>query len=110
MRAGELDRRITIQRATTTTNAFNEPVQTWADLVTVAAGKQDVRDSERWAAGEVGADITTRFQIRWSSTVANVDERDRLLFDGRVYGIQHVKEIGRREGLEITATARSERA
>ncbi len=110
MRAGTLDRRITIQRKTVLNNAFNEPVETWSDLVIVSASKEDIRDSERLSAQEVGAEITTRFQIRFSHVVADVDPEDRLTFDGRVFAIAAVKEIGRREGLEITAAARAERA
>lgn len=34
-KAGNLDRRITIQRATKINNEFNEPIETWADLATV---------------------------------------------------------------------------
>jgi len=109
MEAGKLDRRITLQRFTTTKNEFNEDVQTWADLATVWASKEDIRDSERWQASEVAAEVTTRFRIRWSNTVKDIDPRDRVLFDGRIYAINAVKEIGRRVGLEITAAARAER-
>jgi SPP1 family predicted phage head-tail adaptor len=107
--AGSLDRRITIQRVTTAPNEFNEPIETWRDLVTVFASKQDISDAERWSAGAIGAEITTRFQIRYSSQLAALDNRDRVIFDGRVFDIAGVKEIGRRKGLEITAAAKSER-
>ncbi|MDP2358015.1 MAG: phage head closure protein [Beijerinckiaceae bacterium] len=106
--AGKLDRRIVIQRATVTTNALNEEVQSWAPLITVWAGKREVSDRERFAANEIGAEVTTRFTIRWSTQAGAVDARDRILYDGRVYNIHHAKEIGRRDGIEITAAARSE--
>lgn len=109
MDAGKLDRRITIERFTTTRDAFNNPIETWAPLVTrTPAAKLDIRDSERWTAQEVGAEITTRFQIRYSSVVADVNPKDRVLYDGKTYGIVGVKEIGRRDGLEITAAARAD--
>lgn len=108
MKAGPLDRRITLQRATTTTNSLNEPVKTWADIATVWAAKLEVRDSERQRAAETAAVIDTRFQIRWSSTVSDVDAADRVVFGGRVFNIVGVKEIGRREGLELSCQARSE--
>jgi SPP1 family predicted phage head-tail adaptor len=110
MRAGKLDRRITIQRATETRDGFNNVTLTWPGTViaTVWASKEDVRDSERFSSQEVGAEITTRFQIRWSSDVENVNPKDRVVYDGRPYDIVAVKEIGRREGLEITASARSD--
>lgn len=106
MKAGDLNRRITIERATLTTNALNEQVPTWATLTTVWASKKDVSDSERIAAAEVRAAITTRFQIRLSSKVADLNPKDRISFEGRVYEIFAVKEIWRNAGLEITAAAR----
>lgn len=103
-----MDRRITIRRATTTTNDFGETVESWSDLATVWAAKEDIRDGERFAAQQVAAEITTRFRTRWSATVADVNPKDRVSFDGRAYDVVAVKEIGRREGLEITARARAD--
>lgn len=77
-------------------------------IATVWASHRAVSDSERIRAQAVSATITDRFQIRWSSTVKDVDAKDRVMFDGRSYDITSVKEIGFREGLEITATARAD--
>lgn len=104
--AGDLDRRIVIQRATITYDGLNNPQQSWATLATVWASKLDLYDSERLAAKEVGADMTTRFQIRYSTTVSGVNPKDRLTYAGKTYSIVNVKEIGREQGLEITANAR----
>jgi SPP1 family predicted phage head-tail adaptor len=106
MQSGPLDRRIVIERAALTSNAFGEGVPTWGALAEVWAHKQDVSDKERQQSAEVAAEITTRFKIRWSPDVATVNPKDRVVFDGRVYNLSAVKEIGRREGLELSATAR----
>jgi SPP1 family predicted phage head-tail adaptor len=108
MRAGRLDRRISIERVTTAPDAFNTPVETWTTIAEVWASKEDIKDGERLRAQEVSAEITTRFQIRWSTTVADVNPKDRLTFDAKTYDIFGVKEIGRREGIEITAAARAD--
>lgn len=108
MSAGERDRRIVIQRATTSTNAFGEEIPTWATLATVWAKRTPVMDGERWRAGEVAATITERFLINWSSTVASVSAKDRISYNSRIYDIAGVKEIGRRESIEITAAARDD--
>lgn len=108
MEAGKLDRRITLERYTTTYNEFNEPVEAWTTLGRVWASKRDVSDRERVAAAEVSAEISTRFQIRYSSTVADLSPKDRLTYEGRIYNISAVKEIGRREGLEISAAAEAD--
>lgn len=107
--AGPLDRRITIERATVTRNALNEEVRTWSPIATVWASKSDVKDAERWAAHEVAAEVTTRFRIRWQAALANLNPLDRVICEGRTYDINAVKEVGRHEGLEITAVARAER-
>jgi SPP1 family predicted phage head-tail adaptor len=107
MRASKLDREIAIQRATETKDSFNNTIYgPWTLLIKVRASKHEIRDSERISAQEVGADITARFQVRWNSVIATVNPKDRLVFEGRTYGILGVKEIGRREGREITATTR----
>lgn len=108
MRAGSLDRKITIQRATFSPNAAGEDVPAWADLVTVRASKTDIPDGERWRAAEVAATITTRFQVRWNALTASVTPKDRIICDGRAFDISHVKELPRQVGLELTARARAE--
>ncbi len=108
MDAGRLDVRIVIQRATTTPDGFNEGAETWSTLATVWAKAQPVSDGERWQAGQTLANETTRFTIRWASWVSSVNPRDRISYDGRIWDIQGVKNIGRDAYREITATARAE--
>ena len=110
MISGDLDRRISILRATVAPNAFNEPVETWSTYATVWAARRDASASESYRAGEVGAQITTRFTIRWSPAVADVNPRDRIAFDGREYNITAVRNIGRQRWREIDAVARADGA
>lgn len=106
MKAGGFDRRIEILRGVLTVNAFNEKIRTFATIATVWAMVVPVNDGERRAGGQTLATRQSRFTIRWSSAVRDITPVDRLRFDGRVYDIDGVKELARREGLEITATAR----
>lgn len=108
MFAGPLDRRIVLERRTGAADDFGHPAETWTTLATVWASKEDVSDAERLRAAERAAIITTRFQIRHSTTVADLNPKDRLSYGGRIYDINAVKEIGRKVGLEITAAARAE--
>lgn len=109
MRAGELDRRIDIQQAVISKNALNESVPSWLSLGKVWAKKTDVSDGERMRSAETAAQITTRFLIRWSIAMSEVTPKDRVVFDGKTYDIFFVKEIGRREGIEISAAARADK-
>lgn len=109
MKPERFDRKILLQRFTSTRHAgAGEEVKVWGDLASVWASKRDVSDSERVASAEVSAAITTRFQIRWDSSWASVNPKDRVVYDDRIYGIVGVKELGRREGLEISAIARAD--
>ena len=108
MDALKLDRRVVLQRKTITRGEANAPLETWTVLATVWASKRDVTDVERLRADEVGSALTTRFAIRWSTDVDDLGADDRLIFDGRTYNIEGVREIGRHDGLEINATARQE--
>jgi len=108
MKAGKLDRRITIERAANVVNAFNEQVATWTALQSVRATVYPISDGERWRAGEVGATVTHRFRVRWTSILAAVTPKDRINYNGQIFDISGCKEIGRHEGIEFTASARAE--
>lgn len=108
MRAGELDRSIVIQAATTTQNAFGEPVETWVKIHTadtLPAKVVPTRGSERFTAQQVVGESVVTFRIRWRDDVTTLN---RIVYDGRDWDITDVRPLGRREGLEIDATARSE--
>lgn len=108
MLAGRLDRRITIERLGTTYNDDNEPVSVWTALATRWASKQDVSDGEKIRAAEVGATVTTRFQVRWDSVTETITAADRIIYDGQEYEVAGTKELGRREGIEITASRQND--
>lgn len=108
MEAGKLDRKIVIQRFTSTLDSYNEPVLSWSTLATRSASYQPISDGERFRAGETAATASARFVIRYSSAVSTLNPKDRLTFEGVAWEILRVKEIGRREGLEITAGARDD--
>lgn len=103
MRAGRLDRRITIQTGTVSQNALGEYVTTWADDATVWAEAMALRGREYFAAQQVNASVTTKFTIRWRA----LSPLNRILYDGKTYDIEHVVELGRRAALEIFATAKA---
>ena len=109
MRAGGLDRRVELLRATVTEDEFGGEVTAWLTIATVWASKTDISDRERILAGQVGASVTTRFVIRKWSAVESLDSQDRVRCGGRLYDIDTIKEVGSGRDFEITATARTER-
>jgi SPP1 family predicted phage head-tail adaptor len=108
MRAGRLDRRITIQGKVVTQDEFGGEVVTWSDVATVWAEKIENRGQERFSAQQFVGKSAKTFKIRWSATVAVVTTEHRVVFDGRQHDIHDVREVGRREGIEIDCTVRSE--
>ncbi len=108
MLAGPLDSRITLRRASLTTNALGEEIPTWRDLASVWARRDWSPGGEQLTTQELGSTVSASFRIRWSSRLRDLNPRDRVLASGREWDIMSVIEIGRREGLEITAQARSD--
>jgi SPP1 family predicted phage head-tail adaptor len=115
--AGSLDRRVQFRRAGLVDEGYSTSIKWDAAApenddhgLPVWAKKTDVSDAERWRAGEVSASITTRFVVRWSSFTRGITPKDRLFCEGLTYDISGIKEIeGRRQWLEITASARSDK-
>jgi len=107
MRAGKLDRRLTIRRLTETgRNNYNEPIVDWADVATVWAQQRPERGSERVAASQLAGTSVMTFHIRYR---ADVTVKDRLVYEGRKYEIiAPPREIGRRVVTEIDAIARAD--
>lgn len=111
MLAGSLDRRVTILRHDAdATNDLGEPVESWTASDQVWASKSDVSDAERVKAMGVGSKLSTRFVVRSASLTRSITTQDRLRYDGRDYEITGLKEIGRRVGIEISASTVDDQA
>ncbi len=110
--AGGLDRRLEIQRYTETSSGdFNEPVGSWTNYATVWANRNDVRDTEKVAAGQVSGAIMTRFTIRSTVLSRAILVSDRIVYDSKnwqILGIKETAEGGRNNYLEITAVSESD--
>lgn len=100
MRAGRLDRRIRIERATVDRDTHGGKTETWALLMEVYAQVTPLRGRELVAAGQVMPGVETKFTIRWREGILPAD---RIVYEGVHYDIQHLAEIGRRVALEILA-------
>lgn len=108
MDAGKLDRRVQFRRSTLTDDGFTT-AEAWGNHgAPVWASKREASDRERLAAMEVSATITARFHVRFSAFTAGITPKDRLACEGREYNITGIKELGRRVGFEITASARAD--
>lgn len=98
MRAGKLDRAITIQRVATTVNGYGTSDETWTDVATVRAQRVTTSTEEFIRAYGESAEAVAIFRTWW---IDGVKLADRVVFEGQNYDIKETKEIGRREGLEL---------
>lgn len=104
MRAGALDRRITIRRYTVAgDDGYGNEIREWADLATVWAAVQQEGGREYFAQGGIQAERKIVFRLRWTDVAVS----DRIQYDGGEFDIHDVRELGRKDGLELHATARA---
>jgi SPP1 family predicted phage head-tail adaptor len=109
MQSGAMDRRIRIDQAQEVRSESGEIVQTWLPLITTWAERNPLQGSELFQAQQIAAKVDTRYRVRYRSDVTpGSDLRVVDLSDQREYDITAVLEIGRREGLELLASARAE--
>jgi SPP1 family predicted phage head-tail adaptor len=102
MRAGRLDRSITIQRSTYIVDDTGNPAYDWTDLTTQRAEIIQASTEEFIRAYGAADETVTIFRLRFFDGITNAD---RVLYAGMAHNIKEVKEIGRRKGLEIRTVA-----
>lgn len=106
MNAGALDRRLQFRRVTETNTGLGLE-QTWANHGSAVWGsRKDISDGEKAAAGGVYAEVSARFVIRSSIFARGITPKDEFTCDGRLWRIVGMKELGRRDYIELTAVAR----
>lgn len=110
MRAGTLDRLVTLQRPVVTQDRLGAPATSYVDATDYPhpASKAWVTGVERLRAAEVGAVAVEKFQIRWDPAIADLDPSWRLIFEGRTFNLVEASEIERRKGWTLVGHARAE--
>ncbi|NTH50934.1 phage head closure protein [Agrobacterium rhizogenes] len=100
MRSGKLDRTITIQRYTSGVDDYGTPVMAWTDLANLRAQIVQASTDEFIRNGAVDETVII-FRTRYLAGVTNAD---RISYGDGVLNLKEVKEIGRRQGLELRCT------
>lgn len=105
MRAGPLDRRITIQNFESSESPSGEPIEVWSDLAIVWAGV--TQQSGREFLGDAGivSERKVVFRVRF---IPDVTVQSRIIYETKIFNIEEVRELGRKEGFELHATAAAE--
>lgn len=97
---GLMDRRIEFQAYTPTTNTAGGDSPAWFKHIEVWAQAKPMKAAERFEADQFKEIKTYTFIIRYRRSITS---DMRILFNGEYYRILGLAELGRREGLEITA-------
>lgn len=100
MRAGRLDKRVTIQQSSQAKNASHELIDTWSTLATVWANVQPLKGSEMFEAQKVNASSTIKVTIRPRSDITS---RMRIVYASRTYDIDYIPPYDARMPMEIIA-------
>lgn len=102
MKAGSLDRVITVQRFTEQRDDLGQVTTTWATIATLRAQKIQASTTEYLKGEGFKGEAAVVFRVRW---LDGLTVKDRVLSDGIAHDIKELKEIGRRKGLDIRTVA-----
>lgn len=90
MRAGSLNKRITIYQLVTgspSVDSFGQPNTSWEELDTVWAAVEPLSGREFWAQQQIQSEITSRIRIRYRSDVA---VGMKIAYSSRTYIIKYM--------------------
>lgn len=106
MTASKLDRRVQFLRSTMIDDGWQtRPGPHVPHGDPVWASRADIKDAERFAAGTVTAQLTSRFQVRSTPFTRDITTGDRFTTEGETFGIVGIKQAGGRlQLIEITAS------
>lgn len=111
--AGERDRRVLIQQRSATDSATSsgQPAETWSTLDTVWMRKRDLRQLERFSAGQATAPVDTEWVMEYRDDMdpelIDVVKVRRLVFSGFAYDIVSAVHLGMQEGIAILTLGRT---
>ena len=97
IRAGKLDKRVTIQETTEGQDVYGAVTDSWGTFATRWASIEPLNGKEYFQVAERNAEVNTRITMRY---ISGVTPKMRVLYDGRTYDIQSV--ISHRENKRET--------
>lgn len=105
MQIGELDRRVTIENYSASTNTYGEQIESWSTYRTVWA-KIDFNGGNVKDEFEKLTGIAKVVFVR-NLDIANLTTKSRINYDSKTYYVQAVNEIeGREKFLELITEQR----
>ena len=91
---GKLDKRITIQKFSTTQNENGFDIEDWVDYKTIWASVNNLWGKEFYSAKAVNMENTVEFVVRYSRDLENISTKEyRIFWNGRNFDITFVDNI-----------------
>ena len=100
MNIGRMDRLIEIQYPERTVNAIGERTDVWTRFALAWAQATPLRTTERFTSAQERESKVYTFKVRF---MRGITSDMRIVHDEQYYRITGIAEIGRREGIELTA-------
>lgn len=85
MRAGRLNKLITIEQATETQDATGQAVKSWATYRQVWAAIEPIKSGEHITSQQIVGEATVRIRVRADN---GITEKMRVSWNGRIYNIE----------------------
>ena len=99
LKAGDLDKRVTIQAPTETRDAGGAVVVTWVDVATVWAAIEPLRGRELIAAQAEASEVSGKIRLRYLSGITS---KHRVVYGARIFDVvAPVNPKERGEALEL---------
>lgn len=101
--AGKLDRTVTFERYEKTVNPSGSVSENWRPILTVRAEVRELRAEEVTVGFGEAQRETLVFVVRWNPTP--ITTGDRIAYNGRLFNIRQIVELGRRDGWKPVGVA-----
>ena len=103
MRAGKLTDLIVIERRGETVDLYGTVVEGWTTIATLRAQIVQASTEEFLKSAGTEAETAIIFRVRYRE---GIQPEDRILDrHGKAFDIKAIRELGRREGLDLRSTA-----
>lgn len=97
VRAGALNRRVTVQQRATGHDAYGQESETWNTLFTTWASIETLDGRELLAAQAIATESTHRLTFRYRATLAVIDgTKCRVMYQGRIFNIKSLDDVDTR--------------
>lgn len=100
MRAGKMDRLITIERLTESRDSQGSVLKTWSKWRDVWAEVFPVQGNEALSFTQFKASEMIQVTSRY---VDGLDPADRISYGGKYWNIKYIRELGRERGTQVIA-------